>query len=218
MPPWFIDIESATEMEAESNGKPPASRTAAQAWRARSPSGALQGVTRPSVEATPTKGCLRSASLSPSACRKARCGARSRPSTVARDGRIGKIFLVLIDDLCNVRAVAEAELDGAPRGDGLRHAVHDLLQRRIGIEAHLAGAACGVAHLLRRDRDAVQENGSLRAEPLRRQLMGMEERFHDPAEGNTRHPRVGPHWADVVASRERLADDGARPARNRGVG
>src|SRR4029079_15626787 len=148
MPPWFIDIESATEIEAKSNGTPPASRTAAQACRANSPSSALQGVTRPSVEATPTKGFFRSASLSPSACRKARCGARSRPSTVAREGRIGKIFLVLIDDLFNVRAVAEAALDRGPRGHGLRHAVHDLLQRRIGIEAHLAAAAAGVGHLL----------------------------------------------------------------------
>ena len=56
MPPWFIDIESATEIEAKSNGTPPASRTPAQASRASAPSSALQGVTRPSVEATPTNG------------------------------------------------------------------------------------------------------------------------------------------------------------------
>ena len=92
MPAWFIDIESATEIEAKSNGTPPASRTPAQASFASAPSSALQGVTRPSVEATPTNGRLMSASESPSPRRKARCGARSRPSTVTRDGRIGMIF------------------------------------------------------------------------------------------------------------------------------
>src|SRR6185436_9789850 len=117
-------IESATETEAKSNGMPPARRTAAQASRANSPSSALQGVTRPSVEAIPTNGFFRSSSLTPSACRKARCGARSRPSTVTRDGRIGMVFLVLIDDFLDVRAVAEAQRDGAFRGGGLRHGVH----------------------------------------------------------------------------------------------
>jgi len=84
-----MDIESATEADAKSKGTPPASLTPAQASRANSPSSALQGVTRPSVEATPTKGLARSAPETPSARRKARCGARSRPSTVTRDGRIG---------------------------------------------------------------------------------------------------------------------------------
>src|SRR4051812_37447483 len=126
MPPWFIDMESATEMDAKSNGTPPASRTAAHASRANSPSSALHGVTRPSVEATPTKGFFRSASDKPSAWRNARCGARSRPSTVTRDGRsrlavtrdgrIGMVFLVLIDDLFNVGAVAKAQGQRALRG------------------------------------------------------------------------------------------------------
>ena len=49
-------MESATEAEAKSNGTPPASRTAAQASRTNSPSSALHGVMRESVEATPTKG------------------------------------------------------------------------------------------------------------------------------------------------------------------
>src|SRR2546430_16069778 len=88
MPPWFIDIESATEIEAKSNGTPPAPRMAAQAWRANSPSSALHGVTRPSVEATPTNGLPRSASDRPSARRNARWGARSSPSTVTRDGSL----------------------------------------------------------------------------------------------------------------------------------
>src|SRR2546428_12024090 len=97
MPPWFIDIESATEIEAKSNGTPPALRMAAQAWRANSPSSALHGVTRPSVEATPTNGLPRSASDKPSARRNARWGARSRPSTGMREGS----FLGFIDDFFN---------------------------------------------------------------------------------------------------------------------
>src|SRR5262245_6472185 len=132
MPPWFIDIESATETEAKSNGTPPASRTAAHAARANSPSSALPGVTRPSVDATPTKGFFRSASERPSACRNARCGARSRPSTVTRDGRMRIVFFVLIDDLFDVGVVPEAELHCALRGSGLRHAVHDLLHGWVG--------------------------------------------------------------------------------------
>ncbi len=87
-----MDMESATEMEAKSKGTPPASRTPAQASLASAPSSALQGVTRPSVDATPTNGRLRSASERPRPRRKARCGARSRPSTVIREGRIGMIF------------------------------------------------------------------------------------------------------------------------------
>src|SRR5437870_4087527 len=86
MPPWFIDIESATEIEAKSNGTPLAPRMPAQASRANSPSSAVHGVTRPSVEATPTKGLPRSASDRPSARRNARWGARSSPSTVMREG------------------------------------------------------------------------------------------------------------------------------------
>src|ERR1041384_1207481 len=86
MPPGFIDIEPATDTEAKSNATPPASRTAAQAARANSPSSALHGVTRPSVEATPTNGLARSSADSPSARRNARCGARSRPSAVQGHG------------------------------------------------------------------------------------------------------------------------------------
>src|SRR3954466_10360105 len=158
MPPWFIDMESATEMEAKSNGTPPASRTAAHASRANSPSSALQGVTRPSVEATPTKGFFKSLSVKPRACRNARCGARSRPSTVTRDGRIGMVFLVLIDDFFNVGAVAKAQGQRALRGDGLRHGVHDLLHRRVGLKAHLARAARCIAHLLCRHGNAIEED------------------------------------------------------------
>src|SRR3954447_4451080 len=85
MPAWFIDMESATEIDAKSNATPPASRTAAQASRANWPSSALHGVTRPSVEATPTNGLARASPDRPNARRNARCGARSRPSTVILD-------------------------------------------------------------------------------------------------------------------------------------
>src|SRR5689334_4000788 len=122
MPPWFIDIESATEMEAKSNGMPPASRTAAQASRAKPPSSALHGVTRPSVEATPTNGLSRSAFLTPSAPRNARCGARSSPSTVMRDG--SGFFFIFGDDLFDAGASPEA----AVRNRGPRRAIHDGLK------------------------------------------------------------------------------------------
>src|SRR5919106_3404924 len=130
MPAWFIDIESATEAEAKSNGTPPASRTAAQASRANSPRSALHGVTRPSVEATPTKGFSRSRSRKPKARRNARCGARSSPSTVMREGS----FLVLTDDFLDVFAMQQAKACGAAGACCLRRRVHHRLDERVGLE------------------------------------------------------------------------------------
>src|SRR4051812_23942137 len=132
MPPWFIDIESATEIEAKSNGTPPASRTAVAASRAKSPSSALHGVTRPSVEAMPTKGLPKSLSVTPSARRKARCGARSSPSIVMRD----LSFFVVTHDFPNRRALRQAELRCPRRRGALWRGVHELLDERIGLEAH----------------------------------------------------------------------------------
>src|SRR4051812_10042604 len=156
MPPWFIDMESATETEAKSNGTPPASRTAAHASRANSPNSALHGVTRPSVEATPTNGFFKSASDRPNACRKARCGARSSPSTVTREGRIGMVFLIVIDDLLDVATGKEAETGRFFRQGALRNAIHDFLDVGIGLEMHRPArfALDGLPHLLRRDGDA----------------------------------------------------------------
>src|SRR2546421_3961646 len=174
MPPWFIDIESATEMEAKSNGTPPSSRTPSQATRANSPRSALHGVTRPSVEAMPTKGLPRSASERPSERRKARCGARSSPSTVMREGS----FFVFTHDLVDVFAVRKTELGGAPRERRLRHVIHHRLQARIGPEAHLA-ARFGLhrlPHLLRRDRDAGKEQRALRTQSIGGGAGGEEER------------------------------------------
>src|ERR671914_2478448 len=120
MPAWFMDIESATEAQAKSNATPPASRTAAQASRANSPSNALHGVTRPSVDATPTNGFSKSASERPNARRNARCGARSSPSTVMREGS----FFVFTDDFVDVFAMRQAKAR-RPGGIGrLRRRVH----------------------------------------------------------------------------------------------
>src|SRR2546428_6909098 len=161
MPPWFIDIESATDTEAKSNATPPDSRTAAQAARANSPRSALQGVTRPSVEATPTKGFSRSISFKPKARRKARCGARSRPSTVMRDGS----FFVLTHDFLDVLVVGQAEPRRALGARRLRHRVHDRLQRRIGIELHpaLSLVLHCLPHLLRRHWNPGEQHRALMA-------------------------------------------------------
>src|SRR5437868_8720106 len=141
MPPWFIDIESATEIEAKSKGTPPASRTPAQASRANSPSSALHGVTRPSVDAMPTNGLAMSASCRPRPRRNARCGARSSPSTVIREGRIGMIFFVFIDDFLDARATREAEPLRTRGQRAPRHRIHDFLKLWIGLETHLPGRA-----------------------------------------------------------------------------
>src|SRR5882762_5317402 len=147
MPPWLIDMESATEIEAKSKGTPPASRTPAAASRANSPSSALHGVTRPSVDAMPTKGLAMSASERPRPRRNARCGARSSPSTVMREGS----FFVFTHDLVDGSAVRQAERGGTRRIGGFRHRIHDLLQRRVGLEAHRARCPRlhRVPHLLR---------------------------------------------------------------------
>src|SRR5918999_6366327 len=134
MPPWFMDIESATEAQAKSNATPPDSRTAAQASRANSPSNALHGVTRLSVDATPTNGFLKSASESPNARRKARWGARSSPSTVMREGS----FFVFTNDFFNIGALRKAQIGRSLRVSPLRGAVHDSLDRRIGRKVHFA--------------------------------------------------------------------------------
>src|SRR6185503_8792633 len=149
MPPWFIDIESATEIEAKSKGTPPAARTPSHASRAKAPSSALHGVPRPSVEATPTNGFFRSSPFTPSEPRKARCGARSRPSTVIREG---SFFFIFGDDLLDARA----SLAAAIRHGALRHCVHDLLQMLVRREADfpLRAVLDRVPHLLRADADA----------------------------------------------------------------
>src|SRR5258706_7535796 len=180
MPPWFIDIESATEIDAKSKGTPPASRSAAQVWRANSPSSALQGVTRPSVEATPTNGFSRSSSLSPKACRNARCGARSSPSTVMREGS----FFIVADDFGDAGAVRQSQFGGAPRAGGLRRAVHDALDLRIGLEAHLAGGAVldRVPHLLRGGGDAGQQGGSSGTKNVTFYFEYFQKSLHHPAQ------------------------------------
>src|SRR5512145_337520 len=205
MPPWFIDIESATEAAAKSNATPPASRTASQASRANSPRSALHGVTRPSVDATPTKGFWKSESDRPSARRNARCGARSSPSTVMRDGS----FFVLTNDFVDVPALRKAEARRTLGARALWRAVHHRLHDGIGREAHLAAGPRPhrVPHFLCAYADAVEEHRALRAETL-----GVQKGLHDLLDGDAGKARIGPHRADVVAAGERLADDRARPA------
>src|SRR5689334_3439446 len=159
IPAWFMDIESATEIEAKSNGVPPAARIESQASRANSPSSALQGVTRPSVDATPTKGLAISSSLRPRPCRNARCGARSSPSTVTREGRIGMVFFVFTDDFRDVAVSLEAEFFGALRVGPARRRVHERLDARIRVERHLPPrpAADRFPHLPGSHRDPGQE-------------------------------------------------------------
>src|SRR5919198_2677534 len=162
MPPWFIDIESATDMEAKSKGTPPASRTPAAASRANSPRSALHGVTRPSVDATPTNGLAMSASERPRPRRNARCGARSSPSTVMREGS----FFVFTHDLVDRSARRQAERRGALRIGRFRRRVHQRLQARIGLEAHLAARSRPdrIPHLLRTYADPGQEHRAMSAE------------------------------------------------------
>src|SRR5919204_6257127 len=187
MPPWFIDIESATEMEAKSKGTPPACRTPAAASRANSPSNALHGVTRPSVEAMPTNGLAMSASERPRPRRNARCGARSRPSTVILEGSFSaalyreRSFFVFTHDLVDGRAVRQAEHRGTRRVRCFRHAIHDRLQPRIGLEAHAASRARldRVPHLLCASRNAGEEHRAALAERARRQLGHAPEALHD---------------------------------------
>src|SRR2546428_6102907 len=202
MPPWFIDIESATEIEAKSNGTPPASRTAAHASRANSPSSALHGVTGPSVEATPTKGLPRSASDSPSARKNARCGARSSPSTVIRDGS----FFVLTHDFLDVPVLGKAEPGGALRAGRLGHRVHDGLYGRIRVEACFPRSPVlyRIPHLLRADRNAGEQHRAMGPELFTRNSRGANQGLHHLADGDARHPGIGPHGTDVIAAGERL--------------
>src|SRR3954470_21335841 len=162
MPPWFIDIESATEIEAKSNGTPPAARTAAAVSRAKSPSSALQGVTRPSVEAMPTNGLPKSSSFTPSARRNARCGARSRPSVVILE----RSFFVFTHDLFDGLAARQAELLRPLRRGAPGRRIHQLLDERVGLEAHAPARARldRLPHLLRARRGTAEKHRAPRAE------------------------------------------------------
>src|SRR5207237_6366024 len=157
---------SATDTEAKSKGTPPDSRTAAQASRAKSPRSALHGVTRPSVDATPTKGFFKSISVKPKARRNARCGARSSPSTVMRDGS----FFVFTYDFLDVAAVRQAEPRRALGSGAFRHRVHDGLERGIGLEPDL-GLHLGfhpVPHLQSEYRNPGEQHRALMSDAFRR--------------------------------------------------
>src|SRR5262249_59817168 len=82
-------------MVVNSRGVPPALATPALAAAAWAAGVRLQGVISPAVLTTPMKGRAMASSLSPMARRKARCGARSRPSVITREhsGREPDILL-----------------------------------------------------------------------------------------------------------------------------
>src|ERR1019366_1957147 len=76
-------MPSETAMVTNSRGKPPAARTPSLALWASRASERLQGVTSFQVEATPTWGLSKSASVMPTARSIARDGARRRPSVTS---------------------------------------------------------------------------------------------------------------------------------------
>ena len=85
MPLWFIDMPSDTEMVVNGTGIPPPAATPSRAASACGASDIEQGVFSPCVLTIPIRGLSRSSSSRPQARRKARCGARSRPSTTMRE-------------------------------------------------------------------------------------------------------------------------------------
>src|SRR5438105_1161925 len=182
-------MESATEIEAKSNGTPPASRTAEAASRANWPSNALHGVTRPSVETMPTNGLARSASDRPRLRRNARCGARSSPSTVILEGSFSATlnregsFFIFTHDLFDRTIVRQTKLGRAARERRLRHRIHDRLQRGVRLEANLAArfGLYRIPHLLRARRDSREQHGAPRTELCRWQLGDLLESSDDAA-------------------------------------
>src|ERR1041384_6535425 len=79
-------MPSVTVMVVNSRGVPPAAATprfADCAWRE---SEMLQGAASFQVVATPTIGCVSCSSVTPIAYKNARCGARSGPEGVWREG------------------------------------------------------------------------------------------------------------------------------------
>ena len=80
MPLWFIDTPSETEMVVNCTGTAPRAATPSRAASACGPSDIEHGVFSPCWLTMPTNGLPMSSSPTPVARRKARCGARSRPS------------------------------------------------------------------------------------------------------------------------------------------
>ncbi len=123
-------------------------------------------------------------------------------------------------DLFDRSAVRQAELGAPARERRLRHRIHDRLQRRIGGEAKLAGRLVldRIPHLLGTRGNAGEEHRAPRAEGCRRNFGNALQSRHHASKRDARHARARLDRADVVAPRERLADDRARPAGHCGVG
>ncbi len=85
MPGVPIEMPSETVMVLKVTAFAPAASTPAAASRASSSMCMLQGVRLLQVEAMPTCGLLKSASLKPTACSIARAGACLTPSTTSRE-------------------------------------------------------------------------------------------------------------------------------------
>jgi hypothetical protein len=96
MPLWFIDTPSETEMVVNCTGTAPAEATPSRAASGLRPSDIEQGVFSPCWLTMPTKGLPMSSSPTPVARRKARCGARSRPSVTIAER---SFFLVSLESL-----------------------------------------------------------------------------------------------------------------------
>src|SRR5262245_6998914 len=128
-------------MVVNSRGVPPALATpafAAAAWAARV---RLHGVISPAVLTTPMKGRAMASSLSPMARRKARCGARSRPSVVARErsGRAPNLLLLLLSCISAPLLITLFLASGKARRAFLHESSTSLVI--IGaVKAHLDGA------------------------------------------------------------------------------
>src|ERR1019366_5681421 len=93
MPSCPIEMPSETAIVTNSNGTPPASRTATLVRLARRSSGRLQGVTSFQLEATPIWGFVMSSSVRPMARNIERAGARPLPSVTSVLRGVGWIVM-----------------------------------------------------------------------------------------------------------------------------
>ena len=80
MPLWFIDKPSDTDTVVKGTGMPWPAATPSRAASACGPKDMEQGVFSPCWLTMPIMGLPKSASSTPTARKKARCGVRSRPS------------------------------------------------------------------------------------------------------------------------------------------
>ena len=85
MPRWFMETPSETEIVVNGTATPWPAATPSRAASACGPSDIEHGVFSPCWLTMPTIGLAMSSSAMPVARRKARCGARSRPSLMTAE-------------------------------------------------------------------------------------------------------------------------------------